>query len=370
MDEASQADELAVRRLEHLLLERRRPISERRARAMAAAERALDGRFAASGEEPPARLPVYAPATWHGAREQDRFFRSLTMYPLRAHVRWALPAPSDGEAAAVVNLQTTRRQVPLWLGALLTGFEALAVVTLVVVVALLYRHLYGMTPTAQALLPAQTALLPDGHDPSVFRTQAGPSAPVALTRMPSATPAPSATRVMSTQLPQLTVSPMAAAYPAPTHEELLESVLPPGVTVALETPTLTPTPREGVYLVIPAIGVDAPVLEGDSAEELKAGVGHRLGSANPGEPDNMVVSAHDDIYGEIFRDLDKLQPGDDAWIQTESATYRYVVHTVVIVAPTEVQYMDPSEHGMLTMITCYPYLLDTHRVVVVADLVE
>ena len=84
----------------------------------------------------------------------------------------------------------------------------------------------------------------------------------------------------------------------------------------------------------------------------------------------MVVSAHNDAYGEIFRDLDKLEPGDEVLVYTEEGAYRYIVNRVEIVSPDRVEFMDPTDHPVLTMITCYPYLLDTHRVVVIADLAE
>jgi sortase A len=133
-------------------------------------------------------------------------------------------------------------------------------------------------------------------------------------------------------------------------------------------PTLGP--QTALRIVIARIGVDAPIVAGDSPAELKMGVGQRLGSANPGEPSNLVLSAHNDIYGELFRDLDKLAPGDQVLIHTADGAYRYVVHTVDIVAPTAVEVLEPTDHAVLTLITCYPYLLDTQRVVVVADLVE
>ena len=56
--------------------------------------------------------------------------------------------------------------------------------------------------------------------------------------------------------------------------------------------------------------LDAPVVQGDGWDELKKGVAQHIGSANPGEAGNVVLSAHNDVYGELFRNLDKLQPGD------------------------------------------------------------
>ena len=68
-------------------------------------------------------------------------------------------------------------------------------------------------------------------------------------------------------------------------------------------PMPTPGPEQGIRIQIPAIGVDAPVVEGDDWEALKQGAGHHIGSANPGESGNCVISAHNDIFGEIFQTL-------------------------------------------------------------------
>jgi sortase A len=121
-------------------------------------------------------------------------------------------------------------------------------------------------------------------------------------------------------------------------------------------------------IVIDAIGVDAPVVEGDDWEALKKGVGHHPGSANPGQRGNMVVSAHNDVFGELFRDLDQLEAGDEVWVHTQDSSYRYIVRETRIVEPTEVTVMEASREPILTMITCYPYGVDSHRVVALADL--
>jgi len=84
----------------------------------------------------------------------------------------------------------------------------------------------------------------------------------------------------------------------------------------------------------------------------------------------MVVSAHNDIHGEIFRHLVKLEAGDEVLIHTNRGTFRYVVSKVEIVLPTNVEVLEPTDCPVLTMITCYPYLVDTHRIVVRAELAE
>ncbi len=149
--------------------------------------------------------------------------------------------------------------------------------------------------------------------------------------------------------------------PIPPHlQELVAKITP--------LPVPTPGPQQARRIVIPAIKVDAPVVEGDDAEALKKGAGHHIGSANPGERGNCVISAHDDIYGEIFRDLPQLKPGDEVFVYTENQRYRYQVQETRIVQPTEVSVMAPTSSPVLTLITCYPYRVNTHRFVVIATL--
>jgi sortase A len=133
-------------------------------------------------------------------------------------------------------------------------------------------------------------------------------------------------------------------------------------------PVPTPGPEQAQRIVIPAIDVDAPVVEGDDWESLKFGSGHHIGSADPGERGNCVISAHNDIYGEIFRDLPDLKVGDEMFVYTESQKYRYVVEQTRIVEPTEVSVLSATSSPVLTLISCYPYGIDSHRIVVIGSL--
>ncbi|HEY89473.1 MAG TPA: class D sortase, partial [Thermoflexia bacterium] len=133
-------------------------------------------------------------------------------------------------------------------------------------------------------------------------------------------------------------------------------------------PAPTPGPEQAQRIVIASIGVDAPVVEGDTWEVLKKGVGHHIGSANPGERGNCVLSAHNDIYGEIFRRLPDLKVGDEILLHTQTRIYRYTVQQTRIIEPTEVEVMAPTSSPALTLISCYPYGVDTHRIVVIASL--
>lgn len=122
-------------------------------------------------------------------------------------------------------------------------------------------------------------------------------------------------------------------------------------------------------LVIPKLNIDAPIVLGDDWEALKRGAGHHPGTAFPGERGNMVISAHNDIFGELFRHLEKLEPGDEFTVyDAANQPYRYIVRTKRVVEPNEVSVLNPSPEPLATLITCHPYLIDSQRLVVQAEL--
>lgn len=141
---------------------------------------------------------------------------------------------------------------------------------------------------------------------------------------------------------------------------LLDAYVPP--------PIPTPGPEQARRVEIPSINVDAPIFQGDNWDQLKKGVGQHIGSALPGLEGNIVLSAHNDIFGQIFRYLDKLESGDEIIVSTDRQAYTYIVRDIQVVEPTEVWVMAPTEHASATLISCYPYLINDKRIVVFADL--
>jgi sortase A len=132
----------------------------------------------------------------------------------------------------------------------------------------------------------------------------------------------------------------------------------------------TPGPEQARNIYIPALwNASAPVVQGDGWDQLKRGVGQHVGSVNPGDVGNIVLSAHNDIFGELFRDLDKLKPGDEILVSTATREYTYRVTGLRIVEPTEVEIMESTARPTITLISCYPYLKDTERIVVFGELV-
>jgi len=131
----------------------------------------------------------------------------------------------------------------------------------------------------------------------------------------------------------------------------------------------TPGPEQARSILIPALWTSAaPVVQGDGWEQLKRGVGQHLGTANPGDSGNLVLSAHNDIFGELFRDLDQLKPGDEIRLSTASRDFVYRVTGTEIVGPTDVEVMEATSRPTVTLISCYPYLVDNKRIVVFAEL--
>lgn len=152
------------------------------------------------------------------------------------------------------------------------------------------------------------------------------------------------------------------------NEAEIPEHLRPLVQSIFNAPLPTPGPEQAIRLQVPAINVDAPIVQGDGWEQLKKGVGQHIGSANPGERGNLVLSAHNDIFGEIFRDLDRLRPGDLVIVHTNQRAYTYIVVDTKIVLPTAVEVMAPTTQATATLISCYPYLKDDKRIVVIARL--
>jgi sortase A len=185
-------------------------------------------------------------------------------------------------------------------------------------------------------------------------------------------PTPTATPIITTVvLPGGHTPPTDPGGAQPNYEEVPQ-YLRPLVEQQFAGPVIVPTPGPSgaISLRIPALGINAPIVQGDGWEQLKKGVGQHIGTADPGQTGNVVLSAHNDIYGEIFRHLDDLQPGDDIFIGTLSQEYHYQVSYYHVVAPTQVDVMAPTQEPIVSLISCYPFLVNSDRIVVLGELVS
>ena len=183
--------------------------------------------------------------------------------------------------------------------------------------------------------------------------------------LPSPTPL-----ISSVVLPSGHTPPNSPGGARPNEEEIPAHLRP--LVQSMPAPEIPkPGPGHAQRIQISAIlDSPAPVVQGDGWEQLKRGVGQHIGTANPGEVGNMVLSAHNDIFGELFRDLDQLKPGDEIILSTGVKDFVYKVTGTRIVEPTEVSVMEPTARPTVTLISCYPYLIDTERIVVFGELVD
>jgi sortase A len=177
-------------------------------------------------------------------------------------------------------------------------------------------------------------------------------------------------------VPPLATAPAAATPPA-TVEPATPASLPASTTTA---PAALPATSR---IVIPRIGVDSPVVEvgvlpSGEMDTPAFAAGRLTFSAEAGEPGNVVIAGHDDLLGEVFRRLPELQPGDEFVLYRGPAAFRYRVESRTIVreeGASEAQrrenarWMAPTEDATATLISCYPYLVDTHRIIVRGRLV-
>jgi sortase A len=121
---------------------------------------------------------------------------------------------------------------------------------------------------------------------------------------------------------------------------------------------------------IPAIGVEAWVVEGTDTDALAEGPGHYPGTPLPGEPGNAAIASHRTMYGHAFHDLDQLEPGDEIVTGTATRRSTYRVVEVRVVDPARVDVVAPTTDNRLTLTTCHPIGSAAQRLVVVAELTD
>ena len=185
-----------------------------------------------------------------------------------------------------------------------------------------------------------------------------------------ALPTPTATPVIDVVvLPGGHKPPVDGRVPQPGEAGDIPEHLLPVINAYRPPPIPTPGPEQARRIQISAIDVESPIVQGMyDWEQLKKGVAQRIGSAGPGQVGNMAFAGHNDIYGEVFRYLDKLTPGDEIIVDTQRQSYTYIVRETKIVKPTDVWVLEPTEFASITLISCYSYRVNTKRIAVFADL--
>ena len=145
----------------------------------------------------------------------------------------------------------------------------------------------------------------------------------------------------------------------------------------------TPTPQAfnqtaEAQLVIPKIGVDAPIIWNIENKDLNAklleGVVHSSGTALPGAVGNIFITGHSSYYSwvqspykDVFALLDSIGPGDQIFIKYNNKIFTYQVNTKKIVSPNETSVMNQGNGYNLSLMTCVPVGTNLNRLIISAS---
>lgn len=172
--------------------------------------------------------------------------------------------------------------------------------------------------------------------------------------------------------------------PEPGDPEALRMA---GSPPASESPPTRPATGPPIRIVAPAIDLDGEVIPVGWKQVIQGGktvsvwevagyaAGWHRNSALPGEGGNIVLSGHHNIKGEIFRYIVDLNPGDEITLYADGRPYTYTVEARFVVRDKgmsedkrreNARWIGPFPDERLTLVTCWPYTNNTHRVIVIA----
>ena len=106
-------------------------------------------------------------------------------------------------------------------------------------------------------------------------------------------------------------------------------------------------------MIIPKINMKAAIGSGTEEKVLNYYLGHFENTAFPGENGNFSVAGHRNyVYNEFFRDVDKLENGDEILVRAEKGEFKYKVDKSFVVNPEDIYVLDKTEDATITLVTC------------------
>lgn len=128
------------------------------------------------------------------------------------------------------------------------------------------------------------------------------------------------------------------------------------------------------YLEFPVLNLELPIYHGTDETTLDRGLGHLLGSSLPvgGKGTHCVITGHSGLAGKrMFSDLNNVQKGDIFYIKTLDEVLAYMVLDINTVLPEDTSKLtiDPDRDSC-TLVTCTPYGVNTHRLLVRGERIE
>lgn len=247
--------------------------------------------------------------------------------------------------------------------------------------ALAIYGLYGLTTLlfrqADPALPGSFNRSPNNQAPLVGQA--------AVPGLDKVQPAHTSTPLQHIDAPAQPTLPPVETTPLP---QVIAWLLDRSLDEALHDQVRLLAPEDPVRLVISAIDLDAPIIPSEiktievNGQEYQQwlvpdqyAAGWHSGSARLGERGNLVLNGHHNVHDEVFRDLEKLNVGDSILVYSDEHVFTYQI-TNMMILPEKYQEMDtrmenaqwilPSQDERLTLITCWPYESNTHRLILVA----
>lgn len=128
------------------------------------------------------------------------------------------------------------------------------------------------------------------------------------------------------------------------------------------------------YIEIPKIGVKEPIYHYSTQVSLGNGIGHIHGSSLPvgGNSTHTVLTGHRGLPNQkFFSDLDRLEVGDNFYLHILDKTLAYKVYDIKTITPDDVgSLMIENDRDLATLVTCTPYGVNTHRLLVMGERTE
>lgn len=207
---------------------------------------------------------------------------------------------------------------------------------------------------------------------------------------PTSTPVPSAAvlpRFGGLSAGTTSRSTGAESWAARALERFETEAPPPTEAIVEPTPTAVLDMPPATHVTVPAVGIGTDIIEVTPAKSEAHGrtvftwtvadwaAGHHSTSADPGEGGNIILTGHDDVRGEVFRGLHDIHIGDQVLLTSPAGVFTYAVTEIHLreyrnASPEELiaagGFLAPMPEERVTLVTCWPYRIDTHRIIVVA----
>lgn len=123
-------------------------------------------------------------------------------------------------------------------------------------------------------------------------------------------------------------------------------------------------------LSIPSISCKEVIREGSSKGTLAKALGHMEGTAFPGQIGNCAIAGHRNYnFGMYFNRLDEVELDDEITISTQTNTFTYKVTEIKVVEPEDLSVLEQGDDTRVTLITCTPLYIATHRLIVIGELI-